>query len=69
MGIIVTKYKCPHCGEIFHAPRCRDGLIPTHDFPRLTRRVCPGSGNAPRNAMSDRRPLWKDIQEAGDVNG
>jgi len=59
MGMFVTKYKCPHCGEIFHAGRCRDALIPTHCFPRLSRAVCPGSGQAPRG-IADRRPLWKD---------
>lgn len=48
---------CPHCGETF------DGwpeLIPTHDWPKLTRQVCPGSKQIPRNSGSDRRALWKD---------
>lgn len=51
-------YQCPHCGEQFPAEQC-DGLIPTHDFPRPCRAVCPGSGQTPRS-VHDRRPLWKD---------
>lgn len=35
---------CPHCGEAF--PGRRD-IIPTHDFPRPGRAVCPGSGLEP----------------------
>ena len=49
--------KCPHCGwEFFHAV---DGLVPTHDFPKPCRMVCPGSRQAPRST-ADVRPLWKD---------
>jgi len=50
---------CPHCGELF-APEIMTGLIPTHDFPKPCRTVCPGSGQHPRNSLSDKRPLWKD---------
>jgi hypothetical protein len=52
---------CPHCGEIFEFAALRNGaLIPTHEFPRPCRAVCPGSGQVPRNPDSDKRPLWKD---------
>jgi hypothetical protein len=53
---------CPHCGEVFK----RHGfssLIPTHDFPKPCRAVCPGSGQNPRNSLTDNRPLWKDLTE------
>lgn len=50
------RFKCPHCGELF--ARLGIGLIPTHDFPKPCRRVCPGSKHLPRDA-SDKRPLWK----------
>lgn len=54
------KFMCPHCGEIF--TRLTNELIPTHDWPRPCRQVCPGSGQVPRNPDSDKRPLWKDLQ-------
>jgi hypothetical protein len=60
------EYKCPHCGEVFPANRCRDSLIPTHDFPRPCRAVCPGSRQTPRG-MADRRPLWKDDPDLSGV--
>lgn len=41
------KNSCSHCGEKF--AELSDGLIPTHDFPKLCRSVCPGSGLAPQN--------------------
>lgn len=56
----MTEYMCPHCGEIFVALNS-SRLIPTHDFPRPFRAVCPGSGQNPRNPLSDSRPLWKDL--------
>jgi hypothetical protein len=56
-----ATYMCPHCGEIF-ARLKSDSLIPTHDFPKPCRSVCPGSGQNPRNADTDRRPLWKDLK-------
>lgn len=46
---------CPHCGQTF---RSLSTLIPTHDWPPLTRQVCPGSQQIPRCAESDGRPLW-----------
>lgn len=51
------KYMCPHCGEIFS--RTQRTLIPTHG--KLGERVCPGSGQIPRNPDSDKRLLWKDL--------
>lgn len=53
------KMMCPHCGELF---RYNVRLIPTHDFPKPCRMVCPGSGQIPRNSLSDKRPLWKDLR-------
>ena len=50
-----TPMKCPHCGRIY--PNLRTALIPRH---QLGSEVCPGSGQYPRNAESDKRPLWKD---------
>lgn len=38
------KQKCPHCGYMFDPV---DGKVPTHDFPKPTRLVCPGSGRPP----------------------
>lgn len=53
--------KCPHCGELFTPAQLKSDLTPTHDFPRPCRAVCPGSGQYPRDAESDNRPLWKDV--------
>ena len=51
----MDKMMCPHCGEITGVT---GGLVPTHDYPRPARAVCPGSQQIPRNAESDRRVLW-----------
>ena len=60
-----AKYMCPHCGELFDA-RVSSTLIPTHDFPRPCRSVCPGSQQSPRSPH-DKRPLWKDeVEVTGD---
>ena len=46
---------CPHCG----APVIvKNSLTVTHSWPIPTRQVCPGSGQNPRCAESDARPLW-----------
>lgn len=52
----MTKLKCPHCGKLFHPHRCRP-LTPKHSTAGV---ACPGSEQQPRNAETDRRPLWKD---------
>lgn len=54
--------KCPHCGHGFTYDQVGfaspiPGCIPSHGDERW---ACPGTGQAPRNALSDRRPLWKD---------
>ncbi len=49
------KAECPHCGEEF--AKLNKGQIPTHDFPRPCRAVCPGSGQQPRRRDAN---LWKD---------
>ena len=54
------QYMCPHCGWCYDADKSDDGLVPTHDFPKPCRSVCPGSKQTPRNPHSDKRPLWKD---------
>ena len=59
---------CPHCGWQYDPQKFSkpgdDGrpfaLVPTHDFPKPARQVCPGTEQHPRNPESDRRPLWKD---------
>jgi hypothetical protein len=58
------KYKCPHCGKLLCDENMPDGMVPTHDFPKLCRQVCPGSGQHPRGVV-DLRPLWKD-EKGGD---
>jgi hypothetical protein len=54
-----SQSMCPHCGKIWSGMK---DLIPTHDFPVPCRAVCPGSGQCPRNPLTDKRPLWKDEQ-------
>ncbi len=53
---------CPHCGLTFVAVLVNH-LIPVHSYvpEGQTQAVpCPGSRQTPRNADSDKRPLWKD---------
>ena len=60
------QVKCPHCGELFGYSKTMTaeicGKIPTHDYPKPCRSVCPGSLQQPRS-IEDRRPLWKDDPE------
>lgn len=58
---------CPHCGwqydqaaEEKKRKNPIPGKVPTHDYPKMCRSVCPGSGQVPRNPETDNRPLWKD---------
>lgn len=51
--------KCPHCGKTFKTPGAADEPTPTHDYPPITRAVCPGSGQ-PLIAAHDPRALGKD---------
>ena len=60
-----SPMKCPHCGKVY--ANLRSSLIPDHpcvverDWPgNYVMIQCPGSGQYPRNAESDKRPLWKD---------
>lgn len=62
-----TEYKCPHCGWMYDPadPELQNqspvvALVPEHNYPPTESAVCPGSNQIPRNALSDRRPLWKD---------
>lgn len=50
----MSNLMCPYCGEAgFNW--CH--LIPEHQAPDSFD-SCPGTGQIPRNAESDRRPLW-----------
>ena len=62
-----SPMKCPHCGKVYK--NLRSSLIPYHNFVSAVALesgvteelpICPGSGQYPRNAASDKRPLWKD---------
>lgn len=39
------QFECQHCGEQFTS--LADGLIPTHDYSKPCRSVCPGSRQKP----------------------
>jgi hypothetical protein len=66
--------KCPYCGREYSQRACRP-LIPSHALNSpahmsaaaldagASEEECPGSGQTPRNAESDRRPLWRDLAE------
>lgn len=51
------KGMCPHCGEDVFLGAVT-GLTEFHNYPKLSRQVCPGSGQNPRCAESDARLLW-----------
>ena len=62
MNVETPTLMCPYCGERFTRSELVrampiPSLIPMHYFDR---RECPGVGQNPRNAETDRRPLWKD---------
>lgn len=59
-------YMCPHCGwqydpqeEAKRRKAFNFQHVPTHDYPKMCRAVCPGAGQIPRG-VDDKRPLWKD---------
>jgi hypothetical protein len=53
---------CPHCGEVFANDMLRDDKrVPTHDWPKPCRQVCPGSGQFP---VPDATPLINAIDAA-----
>jgi hypothetical protein len=55
----VTMLMCPQCGRLFERDELvRRELIPEHPEAMGVICGCPGSRQAPRNAESDRRPLW-----------
>lgn len=57
------KVMCPHCGVLFECRRLKHGrLIPTHDYPKPCRAVCPGTHQNPRNPETDKRPLWSEAE-------
>lgn len=51
----MANMMCPHCGLIVEL---RDGLVCPHSERNGPIRVCPGTGQNPRCAESDGRPLW-----------
>lgn len=53
----ILRGMCPHCGGIVRIAKTTH-LTYTHNWPKFTRQVCPGSHQNPRNAESDGRPLW-----------
>lgn len=54
----MSTYKCPYCGLTYNPDHVGYGKVPKHtQGPDDT--VCPGVGQCPRNADTDRRPLWK----------
>lgn len=58
-GKPLAVYKCPHCGWEYDPSINGWGydLVPDH----LTdNRPCPGQQQKPRNAESDKRPLWSE---------
>ncbi len=69
----MSIYHCPHCDREFSAsgytaaavPVACKPLTPIHSWtaPDDKSYRCPGSEQTPRNAESDRRPLWKDDPE------
>lgn len=57
-----VRYCCPHCGWTYD-PQAEKGwsFVPVHMKGQAQESIrCPGSGQAPRNADSDKRPLWQD---------
>ncbi len=55
--------KCPYCGWTYKVPQQNPFAVPTHSRPDdidNQMSVCPGVGQAPRNAESDNRPLWQE---------
>lgn len=51
---------CPHCGRVWAdndpAYPQSHGLTPSHSL--LEAEWCPGSGQNPRNSLTDGRALW-----------
>ena len=71
----MSMMKCPYCGREYSQRACKP-LVPDHGFivkaasqmsvealesgASEEYQACPGSGQFPRNAETDMRPLWKD---------
>lgn len=57
---IVMKHRnpeigiCSHCKDSF---QLKGGLIPTHDFPKPCRSVCPGSKGLPEGSKDAKCPV------------
>jgi hypothetical protein len=57
------RIMCPHCGRIWPVESSKEPLgylrpvlVPTHDYPRFCRQVCPGSDQLPRDPDRDPPP-------------
>lgn len=57
-------FMCPWCGGKYDPATVADGYtsVPRHDHEGI---VCQGSDQAPRNAVTDRRPLWSQSGSTG----
>jgi hypothetical protein len=57
----MSRMMCPHCGWTYDPSINGEGysLVPNHWFKAVD---CPGQGQHPRNAESDKRPLWREEQ-------
>jgi hypothetical protein len=57
-----NKIMCPECGQIFDK---QGPLVPNHISINSLPSNCAGSGQAPRNPESDKRPLWNGQPNLG----
>lgn len=67
-GVMASPLMCPHCGMTYlydevphHLRSVLGNLVPEHFADEGPPGRCPGSWQNPRNAETDRRPLWKDL--------
>ncbi len=68
---MTTQYMCPSCGMKYTPEGESYRLVPKHNL--LTAQgeriksagECPGSEQCPRNAESDKRPLWSEENTDG----
>lgn len=44
------EFTCSHCGHKF--TELNDGKIPTHDYPKSCRQVCPGAWKEPKECVA-----------------
>lgn len=63
-GDVMARMMCPHCGWTYDPSINGEGydFVPNHWFKAVD---CPGQQQHPRNAESDKRPLWRDEKISG----